>query len=283
MQKVINYLKGKEEISLPDLQLDLEMSYKEMLRTHEELSEIGYLSERIDGIRVKVNSLYVSPLELGEDEISECVCEFTLEEFSLLQYLEDLFDRESDVTFENLSYKDGLDQLIRHKIIHEFEEKHYPSVTKDSYDRLNRALRSMIDDAADTGAAIGYPLFMCWTADPEKACELISLPYITEESQEYVDAKINAYKLTKRIPKKPDYDINNKNLLKFEIIESFIGRCTFRTKKEYDTEAEKTLELIKKSDVFPDVIIQVMENATKEIVEELSFKNIMEIRKILGV
>ena len=92
MQKVINYLKGKEEISLPDLQLDLEMSYKEMLRTHEELSEIGYLSERIDGIRVKVNSLYVSPLELGEDEISECVCEFTLEEFSLLQYLEDLSD-----------------------------------------------------------------------------------------------------------------------------------------------------------------------------------------------
>lgn len=284
MQKIIEYLKGKEEISLPDLQLDLGVSYREVIAAHRKLSENGYLSERIEGIRVRVNSLYVTPGELGEDDIRACVEAFDWCELSLLRDIEEFFDKDNcaQCEFENLSKNDGIELLIRHKIVHEFEGKHYPSITPSSYERLKDALRAVLDNDFDLGAAIGYPLFMCWTVDPKKACDIMSLPFIPEECRDYVDAKVHVYEQTRRMPKSPNYKIKNKNIIKFEIIESFIDRCYFKTKDEYDSEAKKTLELIKRSDIFPDIIIMIMEQATKEIIEELTLTNIMEIRKIIG-
>lgn len=285
MDKIIEYLKGKEEISLPDLQADLGMSYRELISTHQMLSRSGYVSEKIDGIRAKVNSRYISPIEFGDDDIREFLGNLQTDELYMLRRIDGIFTDEDDVPeFENLSSFNGIECLIKLNVVHEFEGKHYPSVKQSSYERLKNLFRYELDhndDDANIAATIGYPLFMRWLEDSESASEIMDLPYIPEETRAYVATKINIYELTGKVPKPPK-EYERMKFLKFAIIESFIDQCFFFTKAEYNTEAEKTLELIKISDIFSDGIIAAMERATEEIVEEMTLMNIMQLRKISG-
>lgn len=284
MDRIIEYLKGKEEISLPDLQADLGMSYRELISTHQMLSRRGYVSEKIDGIRVKVNSRYVSPIEFGDDDIREFLGNLQTDELYMLRRIDGIFTDEDDVPeFENLSSCNGIECLIKLNVVHEFEGKHYPSITKSAYERIKKMIRYGLDDDDDysnTAAAIGYPILMRWIEDSDTAYEIMSLPYIPEEARDYVQEKLDVYELTGKLPMPPKEE--RTRLLKYEIIESFIDQCFFFTKAEYNVEAKQTLEMIKKCDIFSDGVISAMERATEEIVDDLTLGNIFEIRKLNG-
>ena len=74
----------------------------------------------------------------------------------------------------------------------------------------------------------------------------------------------------------------NANVMKFEIIETYIANNNFKTKAEWDAKISAEYEELKKSGVLPASILKAFERAEKEINEELTLSNIKEIKKIIS-
>lgn len=72
------------------------------------------------------------------------------------------------------------------------------------------------------------------------------------------------------------------NVLKFEIIEQFIASNNFKTKGEWVKAMEKELKQLKGYNYLPESILKEFENAVRELRDELSLNNILEIKKIIS-
>lgn len=74
----------------------------------------------------------------------------------------------------------------------------------------------------------------------------------------------------------------NSNILKFEIIEEYIGSNNFKSKSAWNRGIKTEVETLQKSGIFPDEIMEAFTNASYEICEELTLGNIKEIKKIIS-
>jgi hypothetical protein len=74
----------------------------------------------------------------------------------------------------------------------------------------------------------------------------------------------------------------NSNILKFEIIEEYIGSNNFKSKSAWNRGIKTEVETLQKSGIFPDEVMEAFTNASHEICEELTLGNIKEIKKIIS-
>lgn len=70
-------------------------------------------------------------------------------------------------------------------------------------------------------------------------------------------------------------------VVKYEIIEKFIGKNNFSTKKAWESRMQKEYDHLKSENVFPESIMVFFDDAMREL-KELTISNIREIKKIIS-
>jgi hypothetical protein len=74
----------------------------------------------------------------------------------------------------------------------------------------------------------------------------------------------------------------NPNILKFEIIETYIAQNAFTTKKAWEKGIAEELRQVEALGAFPEGILDAFRKASAEIRKELTLSNIREIKKIIA-
>ena len=76
--------------------------------------------------------------------------------------------------------------------------------------------------------------------------------------------------------------LKNRNILKYEIIETFIKNCDFQTKQEWDNAMFEECQYLTRNNLFPYSIMEIFFTALYEVTNELSLQNIREVKKIIS-
>lgn len=289
MKKFFEYLKDKETVNIPDIQVDLGIGYAELIKAIKNLREGGYLGHQFDGVSLAVNYRYLSPYKYDQDDIYLCIQNFEAEEIEMLKDIGEFFSYDKDsfyrlsTTPTPLELEEGavLDTMIELCIVHEFEGKYYPSIDYESYDQLRKIIDEEIDDDEGSVILLGYPLFMAALEDSPWVDELLELPFFSYECLEYVKNRLDIYKRTGRMPIYTPKSYENRSTLQFTLIENLLKACRFNTKTEYDREAQRCYDKIRESKICPDYLIDAAREATTELINYMSLSNIKEIQKII--
>ena len=257
MKKYIEYLKGRQEVCLPEMQAELDISYSEFRQDLAELRAWGYISESTESSTVTVNTALVLSKErfLAEDELAALAGGFSEDAVELFVYLGGVYDLpdsfEPDLfkrAHEMMSFEGrrGLKELINKGIMHKYEGCYYSSISSRSYSQLRSML---IFEAEEEVMYIGHPLVLSvikGRRSEETAQALLELPVMPEKAIRYYNEALEEYKRTgkkplERVPK-PDRSMR----LESAIIRAFLVNCECVKQHEYIDQANKAFKVIKK-------------------------------------
>lgn len=278
-QRYKDYLKDKREISLPQLQKDFSCGYADALALMRGFRDLKWVGAQTDGLFSVTNAKYLNPIELDENECDDYASFLDEED---MEALEMFADRENvhpgKLQMFRMRNKDVVDMLLLNDLLHEFEGDLFLSVTRSSLESIKRRFRADFELVSN----IAHPILAAAIENHADVDDLLSLPFMPDECAKYIMTTMAIYKRTGSLPamSKPR-EGKKDNSLEYAIIESFLSKCCFRTKKQYENEALRNLERIAHSDLCPENYKIAAKAAAEEIINELTIGNIQELQKII--
>ena len=274
MSENYHILKGKTEITLPLLQRDLSLSYRETKEQLQAWVDIGLVDGTVRGLSYAINTQSVSLRELSESVCEQLVETISVREFEVLDSLEEAVGGRIKAALTDV------DRLVSLGLIHEFVGRYFLSVSEESMARLRAARFTPIEIADDIRpiiALIAHPILLSCLDAGEDCPELMESSYLPSVCKTYIEDGLKRFRDSARRPK---LEATHKELAcigKYEIIEVFASRCYFETKDEYCEAAESELSVIRSSEHCSTLFKRIASNATSEIVRKLSLEDLQEI------
>lgn len=310
-----NFLEGRERVSLPEIQLAFECGYARAKQIIRDLQIAKWVSGTVEGLYYAVNSKFIFRRKLKAAECSAIWDDLEKSDLDLLGDLRDDFEGEIDedgdyddddgsvYTLEKIHDKEleeELEHLMGHGLVHLFDDEVFLSITKESANRINDSIFMDDDDDNISISYIAHPMLIAIIKNNARESEVIALPFVPRSCQKYVADGLRRYRRDGIFPPKLLNDVDDDeldfffnedsktttpttgkmNVLKYEIMEAFIGACSFRTKTQYINEAERNVALIRESSICSVAFKKASEDALKDI-KSLTLSNIKEIRKII--
>ncbi|MBE6636799.1 MAG: hypothetical protein E7618_03220 [Ruminococcaceae bacterium] len=280
MNKTLSVLKGKTEITLPLLQRDLSLRYREAKNVLANWIALGLVDGEVRGLAYTLNTRSISPRELGE-----ATCERVVETISSAE-METLESLENAVGGREKTVLSDMDRLLSMGLVHEFVGRYFLSISERSMERLRTCRYTPMEIVTDNTryiiGLIAHPILLSCLDSGEDCPELLASDYLPAVCKTYIEEGLKRYR---NCAKRPSLEVNESevaNVGRYEIIEAFAGSCYYETKSEYCEAAEKNLSTIRSSPHCSTLFKRIASNATRSIVRELSLEDLQEIFRFLA-
>ena len=178
--------------------------------------------------------------------------------------------------------EESLKLLEEHGLIYTFEGAYFSSLTHESVDAMY-AFRADFIPCTSLLTYIAHPILVKCVETGMDADDLLSLAMIPQDCKDYICDGLKSYKENKKCRFAPlsDEDKKGKNILKFDIIETFIGSVLFSTKEKYDAEFEREVDIVTTSFLTSDIFKAAAVNALGEF-KDMTLENVKEIYEVIN-
>lgn len=282
--KVREYLQGKERISIPELQKAFACGYGEAKAMVNRLIETYWIENKVEDVYYPLHVQRLNPKTLPAEECQNLWDTLSDKELALLGQLlrqEQEPDTANYSRFHGKLYEEELQSLIKQGLVHSFAEKYFLSVTEETVNQIKEAGEERPEDPML--AEVAYPILISCLARQEDELEITENLFLPKTCKQYIYDGLARFRVHQKKPKKlQSADDFNRNTLRYEAIEAFLSNCKFQTKEEYEEEAERQCAMLRSSRHCPGAYKRAVEEACREIIEELTLSNIKEIQRILA-
>lgn len=278
------YLQGKESISVPELQKEFACGYGEAKTMIDRLIETYWIENKVEGVYYPLHTQRLNPKTLTAEECQDLWEALSDKELALLGQLlkqEQEPDKANFSRFNEKIYEEELHALIEQGLVHGFAEKYFLSVTEETVEQIKEAGEERPENPML--AEVAYPILVSCIVRPEEELEITENLFLPQSCKQYIYDGLARFRTQQKKPKKLQCeDKLNRNTMRYEAIEAFLSNCKFQTKEEYEAEAERQCEMLRNSSHCPTIYKRAVEDACREIIEELTLSNIKEIQRILA-
>lgn len=282
--KVRAYLQGKESISVPELQKEFACGYKQAKAMIDWFVETYWIEDKVEGVSYPLHTKRLNPKTLTAEECQDLWEALSDKELALLGQVlkqEQEPDKADFSRFNQKIYEEELHTLIEQGLVHVFAEKYFLSVTEETVKQIREAEEERPEDPML--AEVAYPILISCVARKEENLEIAENLFLSKCCKQYIYEGLIRFRTEGKRPKRLKRVENpNKNTMRYEAIEAFLSNCKFQTKEEYEEEAERQCRMLQNSNHCPSVYKKAVEEACREIIEELTLSNIKEIQRILA-
>ncbi|MBO5402802.1 MAG: hypothetical protein J6A85_06500 [Clostridia bacterium] len=281
MKNDIKLLNNKERLSVPEIQAYMKCDYTAAKKYLHFCVEEGLVSDEPMGLYYPVNFRTVNPATLTPEQVDFIGTLISADELSLIAALKRKERIKLSERPEIQSSPQDYNCVLSQGLVHRFGEWYYLSITKESAEKLLEAPTDDLDD--ELILYVARPIVTYCLEKGKYPMEFLSNGFLPDSCRGYIE---RGYSHFSRLGKKPNYTkklpkLKNKNVLKFELIEAFIGTYDYDTKQEYEDEAQIQLSALEAEEAFPEIFKEAARDAVNEICNELTYSNIREIRRII--
>ncbi len=283
--RIIEFLNGKERVSIPDIQMAFSCSYAVAKSYISVCREHKWVSSNIVGIYSAVNHKHINRVDIPEAECFDVWRKLTNMEYLIFKDISRNSEKEKDRSRIRRDLNpQAVANLIEYGYIHEFDGEYYLSLSEKTMNRIesiasnknNILLWKKIADAIALGAIENV-------IEPD---DVMSAPLIPRDCARYIEQTMARYKLCGSKPEgsfeliKEDEE---EKIIMFDMVEIFARDHDYESKEEFDMWAKKSVQIIDASPICPEEFKNIVKKVANEIIEELTYANLMEIKSLAGL
>ena len=278
-QRIYDVLKGRRYVSVPWLQLELELDYKSAHKLVDDLREMDLLSAVAQGVEFELNTESLCARTLSREECMDMGLRLSAAELELLKKIK----RRPIPSANTVDIMDAeLKKLYSMKLAHEFDSRVFSSVMSESINGLAEWVNSEKTDDVIIGIAI--PILKNSIRLGKDATEILSSPFLPQRANRFIRLGLEKYKRMGELPAQCSGNLEiagPESKLAYEIIEAFVAEKHYMTKQSYIKNAKKHAEHINESELCSDMYKRAAQKAYENIRDEFSYSNMMELRRII--
>ncbi len=277
-EKIVELLSGRQTVSIPEIQVEFSCGYKEAKNTIQWLCDGFFIFPEPNGVDYPVNEKMFSKKDLSDDDVAEVLKGLNGHDVELLIALSKRksVDEVPTGDFD----EDDYEKLKDYGLIYSFCGVYFLSVNDETMKSFEKCFIEVPTEK--TLRYIAYSIAEACANSGREPKELKYIRLIPNECKAYVRAVLKKGTRTKHKLKfsKQDCPTKDFNILRFDMIESFLKQREFETVEEYVAEAERELDVIMDSQLCDEVIKRIASDAVREL-KDFTLENIKDIRKLL--
>lgn len=282
-QTMETYLLGRDHISIPQLQSDLDCNYlraAEMLRC---CIEQGWVSPRVDGLRYSVNRRSFPRQEWTPERCAAVAAELDEVELDWLEQERRQALGAEALDVKAVAHREKLPHMLELGLMHEFCGKYFLTVTDGVLEQLYQ-LRTPLTEEDILLYALCDPIIkLCADRQkmPEKLLELEILPsyckdYIRQQLEQLLETDaLFVQQLCEVTPA-------DERKFKFVLLEAFLSTWNFDTKEEYNARIRTVRRTLSGQFYCTPLLSRLINQVYRDICLDLTLANIREIRHLIN-
>ncbi len=282
-KELTDALRGRDSVCVAQLQTLLDISYSDARRTVAYLGENKYAAKKPEGVMFRLNKYHICPRELTEDECMNIGLSLDKTEYECLTRLTKYITRKKALERHISFRREKYDSLIEKGLAYYFEGELYSSLSVESIEKIKKWLMDLSEVDVEL-RAVALPVLLesirNSTAPSGAVMESLFLP---EKSKNFINAGVKKYAEDSKDLVSINLKVSDQELrkLSYELIEAFLYKKYYASKQSYVRSATRQLQLLANDAGCPPLFYRACEMAVDQIRNELSYSNMIEIRKIM--